>query len=89
MDAMWTEVSRLNLIESVRALTVPIYFLLGRHDHFVPPEISVDLLEALKAPKKRLVWFEQSRHEPFVDEPEKFNTVMTEVVCPNLPSELA
>ncbi len=41
LDAMWTDVSRLNLIELVPALQMPVFFLLGRHDHWVPAEISV------------------------------------------------
>lgn len=69
LDAMWTEVSRLNLIELAPALQMPVFFLLGRQDDWVPPEISVAYLDALSAPSKKLIWFEWSGHEPFVDEP--------------------
>src|SRR5579864_5683554 len=72
MDAMWPEVSRLNLIELVPALRMPVFFFLGRNDHFVPPATSVAYFDALTAPAKKLVWFEHSGHEPFVDEPDKF-----------------
>ena len=82
LDAMWTEVSGMNLIELVPALQMPVFFFLGRHDHWVPPEISVAYLEALTAPAKTLVWFEESGHEPFVDEPAKFNASMVELVRP-------
>src|SRR5216110_3187981 len=51
------------------ALQMPVFFFLGRKDHWVPAEISVAYLNALTAPSKKLVWFEQSGHEPFVDEP--------------------
>jgi pimeloyl-ACP methyl ester carboxylesterase len=88
MDAMWPEVSRLNLIELVPALQMPVFFFLGRNDHFVPPATSVAYFDALNAPSKRLVWFERSCHEPFVDEPERFNTAMVELVRPSLPSEI-
>jgi pimeloyl-ACP methyl ester carboxylesterase len=88
MDAMWEEVSRLNLIDLVPALPVPVFFLLGRKDHFVPPETSVAYFKALTAPSKKLVWFEDSCHEPFVDEPDKFNAAMAEIVRPALPSDL-
>jgi pimeloyl-ACP methyl ester carboxylesterase len=43
--------------------------------------------ESLTAPSKRLVWFEESGHEPFVDEPTKFNALTAELVRPALPSE--
>jgi pimeloyl-ACP methyl ester carboxylesterase len=85
MDAMWPEVSRLNLIELAPELQMPVFFLLGRNDHFVPPETSVAYFDALTAPSKKLVWFERSGHEPFVDEPDKFNAAMVEAVRAALP----
>lgn len=82
IDAMWAEVSRMSLLELVPALQMPVFFFLGRHDHWVPPETSVAYFNALTAPLKRLVWFEESGHEPFVDEPAKFNASMVELVRP-------
>jgi pimeloyl-ACP methyl ester carboxylesterase len=86
LDAMWDEVSVLNLIEAVPALKVPVFLFLGRRDHWVPPETSVAYFDALSAPSKKLVWFEESGHEPFVDEPAKFNAIMVELVRPVLAS---
>jgi pimeloyl-ACP methyl ester carboxylesterase len=88
MDAMWPEVSRLNVNELVPALHMPVWFLLGRNDPWVPPETSVAYFDALSAPAKKLLWFEQSGHEPFVDEPDKFNAAMTEVVRPAILEQL-
>jgi len=88
LGAMWPEVSRLNLIELVPALQIPVFFFLGRKDHWVAPEVSVAYLDALTAPSKKLVWFEDSGHEPFVDEPAKFNAAMAELVRPVLPADL-
>jgi pimeloyl-ACP methyl ester carboxylesterase len=82
LDAMWAEVSALNLIRLVPTLQMPVFFFLGRRDHWVPPETSVAYFDALTAPSKQLVWFEDSGHEPFVDEPAKFNTAMAELVRP-------
>jgi pimeloyl-ACP methyl ester carboxylesterase len=45
-----------------------------------PSETSVALFNALTAPSKKLVWFEESGHEPFVDEPTKFNAAMLQLV---------
>ena len=87
MDAMWAEVSRLNLIEHVPALQMPVFFFLGRNDHWIPPETSVAYCEALAAPSKKLVWFEHSSHEMFVDEPDKFNAAMADLVRPVLRSD--
>lgn len=82
LDSMWNEVSCLKLPELVPALRMPAFFLLGRQDHWVPTEVSLAYIDALQAPAKEIVWFENSGHEPFVDEPEKFNAVMAEVVRP-------
>jgi pimeloyl-ACP methyl ester carboxylesterase len=82
LDAMWAEASHLNLAELVPALQMPTFFFLGRNDHWVPTETSVAYIGALTAPSKRLVWFEESGHEPFMDEPAKFNALMAELVRP-------
>jgi pimeloyl-ACP methyl ester carboxylesterase len=85
LEAMWPEVSALNLVELVPTLQMPVFFFLGRKDHWVPPETSVAYFESLVAPSKRLVWFEESGHEMFVDEAAKFNATMIELVRPELP----
>ncbi len=82
MNAMWAEVSRLNLLQLAPALQMPVFFFLGRRDRWVPPETSVAYFDALIAPSKKLVWFEQSGHEPFMDEAGKFNRLMVEIVRP-------
>ena len=65
------------LIELAPTLEIPAFFFLGHSDHWVPPEISVAYIDVLSAPSKELVWFEESGHEPFVDEPAKFNAART------------
>jgi pimeloyl-ACP methyl ester carboxylesterase len=77
---LWPEASKLNLLKLAPALQMPVFFFLGRQDHWVPPETSVAYYDALIAPSKTLVWFEKSGHEPFVDEPAKFNAAMVDMV---------
>ena len=40
------------------------------------------LLRRIAAPSKKLLWFERSGHEPFMDEPDEFNSAMVELVRP-------
>jgi len=80
--AMWAEVSGLNLTTAVPALSMPVFFFLGRHDHIVDARTSAAYFETLTAPLKKLVWFEDSAHEPAFEEPEKFNRAMVELVRP-------
>ena len=80
--AMWAEVSALDLTKAAPLLQMPVFFFLGRHDHVVAPEISVAYFNMLSAPSKRLIWFEESAHEPPFEEPTKFNLAMTDLVRP-------
>lgn len=89
MDALWPEVSKLNLLKRVPALKMPVVIFVGRRDHWVLPETSVAYFEALDAPSKQLVWFDHSGHEAFVDEPEKFNATMVELVRPLMSGPVA
>jgi len=82
IEVMWDEVSKISLPSAVPALKMPVFFLLGRRDRWVPPETSVAYFDALSAPRKELVWFEESGHEPFADEAEKFNRTLVELVRP-------
>ena len=80
--AMWDEVSALNLIRAAPVLQVPVFFFIGRHDHVIAPRTSVAYFDTLTAPSKKLVWFEESAHEPPFEEPAKFNAAMAELVRP-------
>jgi pimeloyl-ACP methyl ester carboxylesterase len=88
LEAMWPEVSTLNLIRAVPALEMPVFFFLARRDRWIPPEVSLAYFDVLEAPSKALVWFEESGHEPFVDEPAKFNAAMVDLVRPAVQAAL-
>jgi hypothetical protein len=81
---MWREVPRLNLIDLVPRLRMPVFFLL-RRTITGSPRRSASPVDALTAPSKKLVWFEGSGHEPFVGESAKFNAAMAELVRQALP----
>jgi pimeloyl-ACP methyl ester carboxylesterase len=80
--AMWEEVSALDLMKAAPILQMPVFFFIGRHDRVIAPETSVAYFDMLTAPSKRLVWFEESAHEPPFEEPSKFNAAMAELVWP-------
>lgn len=82
LDVMWDDVCKLNLLKLAPSLQVPVFFFLGRRDHWVPPETSLAYSDALTAPSKTLRWFEMSGHEPFADEADAFNRAMVELVRP-------
>lgn len=84
MDAMWDEVSALNLLDGAPDLQMPVFFFLGRRDHWVPPETSMAYVDALSAPVKEVLWFDESGHEPFVDESAKFIDAVVDMVRPRV-----
>lgn len=77
-NAMWKEISEINLFELVKTLDVPVYFLLGKYDFTTPYDIAVRYCEALNAPHKEIIWFENSAHCMPFEEPEKFQRVLIE-----------
>jgi pimeloyl-ACP methyl ester carboxylesterase len=66
--------------EQAPRLEVPVYFLIGRHDVNAPPELTEEYYQILTAPRKELIWFERSGHNPWVHEPAKFVDVMVNTV---------
>lgn len=61
-----------NLFEDAPALDLPLFFFQGRFDYNTPGEIVERYVEAVDAPSKSIVWFEDSAHFPQWEEPEKF-----------------
>lgn len=79
---LWDEeLYQMNLMEQAPSIEVPVYFLVGRHDYFTPSQLVVEYYERLIAPQgKELIWFEESGHEPELQEPEKFYDIMVNKV---------
>lgn len=74
LEAMNDELIDLDLTKSVPELGVPVIFMLGRHDHHVSAEVASSYFEALRAPSKKVIWFEDSAHNVPFEQPERFNT---------------
>jgi pimeloyl-ACP methyl ester carboxylesterase len=61
-----------DITQELMSFDIPIYFLLGRHDFTVPYPLAARYLKQLSAPDKRVVWFEESSHYPYMEEPAKY-----------------
>jgi len=79
MDVMWPQLWEVDLRKDVPELSVPVYFIEGRHDVNAPPHLAEDYLEKLEAPFKELIWFEHSGHSPWVDETDRLVDLMIEI----------
>lgn len=68
-----------NLIKDVPEFKIPVYFCVGRYDYTTPYELVEKYYNQINAPKKELIWFENSAHFPNFEEPEKFAEVMKKI----------
>jgi pimeloyl-ACP methyl ester carboxylesterase len=59
-------------IENEVAFRCPIVIFDGRHDYSVSHEISAEWFARVHAPYKKLVWFEDSAHMMFQEQPGRF-----------------
>ena len=60
----------------IAALDVPVFFFLGRYDYNTPSGLAAAYLERLQSPLKEVVWFEESAHFPFWEEPDAFHRAL-------------
>jgi proline iminopeptidase len=68
-----------DLTSQVPDLKIPYYLLQGKSDYITPWYLSEKYFNQLNAPKKTLIWFDKSGHEPLAEEPEKFNQIMIDL----------
>ena len=66
-----------DLRKIVSRVTVPIVFLQGRHDFATTPAIVASYAETLG---KSLVWFEDSAHMPYYEEPARFRQALLDAL---------
>jgi pimeloyl-ACP methyl ester carboxylesterase len=58
-----------------------VFFLAGRYDYKAPSVLVEEYMNALDAPAgKRMFWFEDSAHVPFIEERQAFHSVMIDTI---------
>lgn len=62
-----------NLSKDFPESSIPVYFFQGKYDYNCPSELAEEYFKSLKAPIKKFILFENSAHNVYYDEPEKFN----------------
>ncbi len=80
LEAMNDELLRLDLPAQVPAVVVRVHFLLGRYDRQVDSRLAAAYFEQLQAPRKTLVWFENSAHNVPFEEPDAFNATVVRLL---------
>ena len=69
-----------NLENKITIYETPIYFFLGKYDNQISSENAKRYFDKIKAPVKKLIWFEKSGHAPCFEESKIFNQKVIEVL---------
>ncbi len=78
LDIVYPQLWEVDFRIQAPALEIPVYFLIGRHDVNAPPDLTEAYYQILQAPKKELIWFERSGHNPWVTEADLFSEVLVD-----------
>ena len=68
---LFTSLFRLN-IESATTFQCPVFLFEGRHDYATSHALAEEWFTRVKAPAKKLIWFDNSAHMVMEEEPGKF-----------------
>lgn len=80
LAAMNDELLGMQLPAAVPSLDVPVFFFLGRYDRHADADVAARYAEAIDAPVKRIVWFENSAHNVPFEEPDAFTRSVVEAL---------
>lgn len=72
------EIMKVNIMQDVKEVSVPVYFFAGIHDYVCPSVLIEQFYNQLNAPVKELIWFEHSAHAPLISENMKFQELILE-----------
>lgn len=89
LEAMWPEVGAADLKEHCRQFQVPVFIFDGRLDQNTPAALVEDYFALIEAPRKELVWFENSGHNPMNDEGAEFKKLLRQRLLEIKESEAA
>jgi len=73
------------LMDVITQVKIPVYFFTGRYDYTDPFILTEQYFSKITAPEKHIVWFEESAHFPFYEEPAAFARQMRNVLSATSP----
>lgn len=80
-QALWGEIGKISLSDATQ-FALPVVILQGRHDLGTSSALVAEWFKRVKAPSKKLVWFEDSSHMTFEEEPGKMLVSLVNEVRP-------
>ncbi len=82
VERILPELTKINVADMGYDYHVPVFFLEGRHDPYTPASVAKDFFDKMNDPDKQFIWFENSDHFPFSEEPQKFTDALVQKVLP-------
>ena len=80
LEHAWKDIQPIDFLRDVDRLEVPVYLFTGRHDYNTAFELVEEWVRTLQAPHLEIVWFEESAHMACLEEPERFQDELIEVL---------
>jgi len=74
------------LMDVITQVDIPVYFFTGRYDYTDPFTLTEQYFSTITAPEKHIVWFEESAHFAFYEEPAAFARQMQRVLTATSPT---
>ena len=73
-NIMYPQIQDINFVKQANKFEVPVYYMIGKHDYTA--KFIEEYYNKIKAPKKKLFWFENSAHGEIWSEADKFHNLM-------------
>lgn len=74
------EILKVRFLEDISTFLLPVYFIMGQHDYHTPSALVAQFYEQINAPQKEFILFEQSAHMPQLEEHEKLNQTLIDIL---------
>ena len=71
---VYQQLQELDFVKEANKIDIPVYYMMGRHDYTA--KFIEEYFRNLQAPKKELIWFENSAHGQIWSEADKFESIM-------------
>jgi pimeloyl-ACP methyl ester carboxylesterase len=82
INVLLPEMMKIDLTKLGPDFRAPVLFFEGRHDPYCPPSLIWEYSQAIKAPHKDFIWFDNAGHFPFFEEQQKFADELFQKVLP-------
>lgn len=88
LDKMWPEIGYVKLQNECTKFKIPYLIFDGVLDKNTPADLVQDYFDKIEAPYKELEWFKESGHNPLIDEPEKFKSLLKDRLIKIMKGEI-